>query len=582
MNIPYAAPPIVPVPPVGRDPVNQSALFQRLRGRLLQNQVRGVQHVSLMRFLSILLCSLLIWAAIFGVFAEGFSYLNKQRIPLTGGIVGTIFDFLFLSLSVLLLFSNGIILYSSLFSGPETAFLLSGPARADQVFAYKFQGAVLFSSWGFLLLGSPILIAYGLAFSVPWYFYVFLPLFFIGFVLLPGALGALVCLLVANWLPRHFRQIWIAFALILASCLGWWLYSIKPSNWNEALNRDFVQRLVGQFALAQGPLSPNHWLARGLQAAARGDASQALYYLALVWSNGLFLYVVMTWSAARWYRRGYNLIATGGSLRRRYGGSWLDRTLTGLVAFLDPQTRLLIVKDFRMFRRDPSQWAQVLIFCGLMVLYFANMRRFYQEDIGLAYQNWVSLMNLAATALLLCAYTGRFIFPMLSLEGRKFWVLGLLPLRRDRLVWGKFAFSATWSLLIAEFLVIFSDFMLGMPAIITSIHALTVAVLALGLSGLSVGLGAWMPNFRETDSSKIAVGFGGTLNLIVSLLFLLVEVALMAGPWHLRQAWSDRPQSSPADIVWPILGTVAGLVLGLVAVGLPLRVGARSLRQMEF
>jgi ABC-2 type transport system permease protein len=582
MNIPSTVTEVAPLPPLERVRVHQLLLFQGLRWRLLRNLLGAMWHSSLMRFITLLLCSLLIWGAIFAVFAEAFHYLQMKQIPLTGGIVGIIFDFLFLALSVLLLFSSGIILYSSLFSAPETAFLLSAPVQADQVFAYKFQGAVIFSSWAFLLLGSPILVAYGLAFSVPWYFYVFLPLYFLGFVLLPGSLGALLCLLIANCLPRHFRHLLVAAGVVLVASLGLWIQSIQPSNWNEVLNRDFVQRVVGQLTPAQGPLSPNHWLSRGLRAAARGDTSQALYDLALVWSNGLFLYVVTAWTATRLYRRGYNLIATGGSLRRRYGGNWLDRALTGLVAFLDPQTRLLIVKDFRMFRRDPSQWAQVLIFTGLMVLYFANMRRFYQEDIGQTYQNWVSLMNLAATALLLCAYTGRFIFPLLSLEGRKFWVLGLLPLRRDRLVWGKFAFSATWSVLIAEFLVIFSDLMLGMPAVLTLVHALTVGVLALGLSGLSVGLGAWMPNFRETDPSKIAVGFGGTLNLIVSLLYLLAVIGLMAGPWHVRLAWSDQPVSRLASPVWPTLGTITGLLIGTIAVIVPLRIGARSLRQMEF
>ena len=59
--------------------------------------------------------------------------------------------------------------------------------------------------------------------------------------------------------------------------------------------------------------------------------------------------------------------------------------------------------------------------------------------------------------------------------------------------------SATWAVLIAEFLVVFSDLMLGMPGWIIGLHALTVLVLALGLSGLSVGLGAWMPNFRESE-----------------------------------------------------------------------------------
>jgi ABC-2 type transport system permease protein len=562
--------------------INQPLLFQRLRWRLLRNTLRVTLHGSLLRVVIVLACSALIWGGIFAVTSRAFDFLNEKRIPLAGGIVGTVFDFLFLALTVLLLFSSGIILYSSLFASAESLFLLSTPAAADQVFAYKFQGAVMFSSWAFLLLGSPILVAYGFAFSVAWYYYGFMLLFFVGFVLLPGSLGAMICLVIVNCLPRHFRHVVVLLGVLLVAAVSLWLYRSTPSNWSEFLHRDFVDRLVGQFAAAQGPLSPNHWLSRGLQSAARGEAGQAAYYLALVWSNGLFLYVLTAWMGARLYRRAYNRIATGGTLRRRYGGAWLDRLLSGLVAFLDPQTRLLIIKDFRMFRRDPAQWAQVLIFTGLMVLYFTNMRRFYQEELGQTYQHGISLMNLAATALLLCAYTGRFIYPMLSLEGRKFWILGLLPLRRERLLWGKFAFSATWALLIAEFLVIFSDLMLGMAGRLIAVHALTVAALALGLSGLSVGLGAWIPNFRESDPSKIAVGFGGTLNLIICLLFLLLEVGLMAAPWHWQSLRQDPVNLTTAETWLPRVATLVGLMLGVAAVIVPLRVGASTLRRMEF
>src|SRR5207244_5461558 len=141
-------------------------------------------------------------------------------------------------------------------------------------------------------------------------------------------------------------------------------------------------------------------------------------------------------------------------------------------------------KDFRTFRRDPAQWAQILIFLGLAVLYFSNVRQFYEQDIGRPFQNGISLLNLTATAFLMCAYTGRFIFPLLSLEGRKFWILGLLPLHRDRLLWGKFVFSAAGGLVAAEFLVIVSDLLLGLPAAGVALHALTAAAVALGLSGL--------------------------------------------------------------------------------------------------
>lgn len=567
------------MPARGGGRARQGRVLARLRRRLLRNALASALEAGPLRLAVVIVFSAVIWGAVFGVGAEGFFYLHSRAIPLAGEIIGTVFDFLFLTLAVLLVFSTGIILYSSLYSAAETQFLLTTPLASDQVFGHKFRTAVTFSSWAFVLLGSPLLVAFGLAYQVPWYYYPALLLFFLGFVLLPGSVGALLCLLMVNYLPRRPRQVLGVAGVVLAAGVVLWVRSIRvPEDWATGEGaRDFVQRLVGQFAAAQGPVSPNHWFSQGLLAAAHGNLLRAGYYLALVWSNGLFLYLLVAWASTKLYRRGYDRLASGTGLRRRYGGAWADAALTRALPFLDPQTRLLIVKDFRTFRRDPAQWAQVLVFAGLMVAYFANVRRF-QSEIVESYRNVISFMNLSATALLLCAYTGRFIYPMLSLEGRKFWILGLLPLPRERLLWGKFAFSTTWSLLTAEFLVLFSDWMLIVPGHLIAVHALTVAVLALGLSGLSVGLGACMPNFRESDPSKIAVGFGGTMNLIAGLFFLLVVVGLVAGPWHLEMIGRIGPLSG-----WVLATTtLAGLALGAGAVVLPLRAGARALRRMEF
>jgi len=570
------------VPVSGIDSASRQALvFQRLRWNQLRNGARQFFRASPIRLFTLVLCSVLICGGVFAAAAGGFSFLLRQEVPFAGRIVGLLFDLLFLSLAVMLIFSSGIILYSSLFASAETGFLLATPATADQVFAHKFQGAVAFSSWAFLLLGGPVLLAYGVVYNVPWPFYALLPLFVLGFVLLPGSIGALLCLVIVNSLPRRRKQVLVLGAVAVLAGAGFFIAQALLALSNEHINRNFVQQFTGQLQFAQGTLVPSHWMTRGLQAAARGDRGEALFRLALVWSNGLFLYVLTAWTARRLYRRGYNRIATGAAIRKRYGGAWLDRALNAVLWFLDPQTRHLIVKDFRTFRRDPAQWAQVVIFCGLLTLYFANTRRFYRDDASQPYQNGISLLNLASTALLLCAYTGRFIYPLLSLEGRKFWVLGLLPLQRDRLLWGKFAFSATGALLIAEFLVVISDLSLGMPALVMGLHALTVAVLAVGLSGLSVGLGALLPNFRESDPSKIAVGFGGTLNLLASLLFLIVALCLMALPWHVA-AFSGEDMAEIGITAWQTAGVAAGLVLGVVATVLPLRLGCRALRRMEF
>ena len=88
--------------------------------------------------------------------------------------------------------------------------------------------------------------------------------------------------------------------------------------------------------------------------------------------------------------------------------------------------RLLMVKDLRLFRRDPMQWSQFLIFFGLLGLYFFNVRRFNYDLYYIGWVNMVSFLNLSVVGLLMSTFTTRFIYPMLSLEGQRFWLLGLV------------------------------------------------------------------------------------------------------------------------------------------------------------
>lgn len=573
-----------------RLPVNQARLFQSLRWNLWRNATRLALAHSMVRPITILLSSLFVAVFVFVV-----SYLGLRFMAITfrlrpdEQIGGMLLGVLFFTLGGALIFSTALILNGSLFNTQETAFLLSGPSAEDQVFAYKFQSAVTFSSWAFLLLGGPVLIAYGLVVEAPWYFYPLLPLFFLGFVLLPGAMGGLCCLLIVNYMPRRRKQFVILAIVVATVWSGWYIYRTIAQSKELAQSPEPMGEtagaLLGRISFTRNLWLPSAWVSRGLQAAGHGDIAETVWYLALIWSNGLFAYLVAAWASRKLYRRGLNRLSTGGDLRRKHGGLWLDRILSALMPFVHPGTRLLIVKDFRTFRRDPQQWAQVAIFVGLLVLYFGNIRRlFLSDDIPWAYQNSLSMLNLGSIALLLCTYTGRFIYPLLSLEGRKFWILGLLPLQREQLLWGKFIFSLMGGLVLSLAMMLLSDCMLGMPIGVILIHQVTAVVLAAGLSGISVGLGAIMPNFRESDPSKIAVGFGGTLNLVAGLGFLLVTLLVMAGPWHIFMAFRASGEEPAPMVMWPVvgLGLVGGLVLGFLAVLLPLRAGNRALRQMEF
>lgn len=566
--------------------ISQARVFRNLSQSLFRNELRDMLKTGRIKLFTMVATSTLVALFVFGLSLYGFHSLFRLNIPFKGLIVGGLFDLLFFTLGVMLLFSTGVILYASLFTAPETRFLLSTPATGDRIFAYKFESAIGFSSWGFIVLGLPVLIGYGIISGVPWYFYVFLPLFLLGFVILPGAISAMLCMFLVRYLPRNRRQFLLFLGLALAAGGSFWFYRTAISAKRTLMysgSRDQLESFVGQFALAQHPLVPSHWMTNGLMAAARGEPDAMLLPLAMLWSNGLLAYLLAAFTAKRMYRSAFDRVAGAGSRKKVYRAHISDRIMEWMVFYLDKPTRILVVKDFRTFRRDPTQWVLLFIFGGLLLIGAMNFRQYYRADLDVLDKYIIGVVNVAGTSVLLCAGLSRFIFPLISLEGRKFWILGLLPLKREQILRGKFAFAATGSVLIAETLVLTSDVLLKMSLQGILVHGLTVLVVAVGLSGLNVGLGAYMPNFRETDPSKIVVGFSGTVNMVVGLLFVVVTVSVMVLPLHVAVMMRHFQRlDGPHLPLWIYAGLPVGVLLGILAAWLPMRAGARSLSTTEF
>lgn len=559
--------------------------FRRHRWRLVRNTVRTFMSGSSLRLIMILVCSAIFWTLLFGLFFEGFLFVSKYLDP-KNPIVEYLFSLFFLSLLVMLFVSTGIIVYTGLFQSREAAFLLTTPASADRIFAYKFVEAIGFSSWGFLLLVSPMMVAYGITVPASGAFYGIFLLYLLSFVVIPGGLGAVAAILVANFFPRRQRTILLVVVVaIVAMSVVLALQLLRTPG--EALSNDWLGGLVGRLAFSQHPVLPSRWMSAGLVASARGDWGDALFYLMVLSGHSALAYLVAAVVARDLYRQGYSRVQGGRSTRRRTGWYGFDALFHRVFFFLPHPIRLLILKDLRTFRRDPAQWSQFLIFFGLLAFYFLNIRRLSYDVQSPYWRNLVSFLNLAVTALILSTFTSRFIFPLLSLEGRNFWVLGLLPLKREAILWGKFAFATGISLVASEALVVLSDLMLRMGTAMIALHMGMVAVLCLGLSGISVGLGARLPDLKESDPSKIAAGFGGTLNLLVSLVFIFSIVTALALPCHLYFAGQDASEfrsvvlSEDRFRFWMTVAILVSLVVGAIGTIVPLRIGIKAFQKME-
>ena len=560
--------------------------FRRLRWRLASNGVREILAGSGLRVAMIIICSAIFWVGLFFLFFGGFQFLKNYIPQLAGDFVEYIFGMFFLSLLTMLIFSTGIILYTGMFQSKEANYLLTTPADPDRIFAHKFFEAIAFSSWAFLLLGSPLMVSFGIVREADWKFYVIFPIFFLGFVLIPGGLGAIGAICVAAFVPRRQKTVLVVLitaVIALLFSLGWQVWRTP----GEAFSTGWLDGLLGRLEFSRHPLWPSRWMSVGLVASARGDWNTGLFYLGIVLAHAALCYLIAAVVARDLYRLGYSRVQGGRHSRRRLGFYTIDVIFHRVFFFLPNPIRLLILKDLRTFRRDPAQWSQFLIFFGLLAFYFINIRRLSYDVQKPYWRNMISFLNLSVTALILSTFTSRFIFPLLSLEGRNFWVLGLLPLRRASILWGKFAFSAGISLVATEALVVLSDLMLRMGPAMILLHMGMVAILCLGLSGISVGLGARMPNLKEDDPSKIAAGFGGTLNLLVSLAFICAIVVALAVPCHLYFAGQDNPEFVGSPLTesqfrfWLILAILGSLVVGVVGTIVPLRIGIKAFQRME-
>ena len=553
-----------------------------MRARASRNSLISLRKHSTLKIAVVLVFALGMWVGLFFMFLDAFRFLGKDMIidfkPL---LVEILFAVFFLSLLILLMLSNAIIAYGSLFRSRETAFLLTRPIPAAHIFAYKQSETLLFSSWAFLFLALPLFVAYGVTEHAQWYYYVGSAGFFGAFALLPAALGGFITLLIGRFMPRSPKRIllFVVFAVALMGCL-WAVFVTRAFKLGmEAPGTAWIRNVLGRLTLSQNHLLPSYWMGRGIQHLAAGELREATYRFALLMSTSLFFGMLGIQLARKFYVRAYHRVQVTARKRRTLLGRWFYRLIEKMLVGFSPEMRTLIVKDIKTFLRDPIQWSQVLIFFGLLGVYFLNMRHLQYDLTNEVWNNMIGLLNLVATSLTLSTFTSRFIFPLISLEGRRFWVLGLLPIDRASLIYSKFWFAFVGSFFISEGLIIVSDVMLGVGISVMILHGVTVLSICGGLSGLAVGLGAIYPNLREDNPSKIVGGFGGTLNLICSIFFVAAMITLMALPYHAKFIGRGLDIKLLREISLPM--ALGAIVMAVLATTVPIWLGVRAIRRLE-
>lgn len=586
-------------------------LFWRIKSRIATNHLRDIKrhhyvHVAAGVFtIALLLTTLLV----------GFSFifhwlLHPEQQPFGAPMLKRLVGMTMLAFFSMLTFSNLIIMLTTTYISREVEFLMAQPISHRRLYFCKFSESSLYSSWAFLILAVPFFVALAgigdsvvveggqfmsvvahyrgwrfrdLLPAVHWSFPFLVLALLLPFLAIPASVGAILSMIVTAYFPAK-RAIRLAAALALIGIGGTLLYGrFAGTNLNVGDGRMAeIGRVMKFLGIGDVPWFPSTWFARGVRAALVRDWKETFFWGSMLYSTSFLALDVCRMLAGRLYYRGFCSSRSSGTSRRtREGG--LYRLFDSLLSPIPSSTRALMVKDLTVFWRDPAQWGQLMVLFGLLFIYIANLGNAsqlsrYRIDFPM-FKSLMTLFNLGSTSFILSILTTRFVYPMLSLEGKQQWVIGLAPLGATRLVWSKYALCWFCSLCITAPLVLLSCYMLRADAFVVALSLGTILMMSLGLNSLAIGLGALMPNFQEDNPARIANGLGGTVNIVASMLYVALTCGLLFGVivHHVTGREGGQFMQFMRNAAVPMM-----LGLHALVIVVPLRLGLRHWRRLEF
>ena len=508
--------------------------------------------------------------------AEGFGHILARKLM---GMV-------WLTFFAILIFSNVITALSTYFLSKDLPGIHASSVPRETIFWARLTDTLVDSSWMVLFFGFPVFLAYGIVFKAGLLYYLSLAAVSAPILVLATAVAVIFTMLLVNIFPAHrTRDILFLLGIMMAIVLYLLFRFMRPER---LVNPDAFSSAVSYFASLSTPNSPylpSQWVTEILWPRLKaGTYSEALFYLALLWSTAAAFAVMASWAAHVVYAYAFSKSQEGA---RRVVGSFNPVEFLILVAGkpLAPASRVIIAKDIKTFFRDNTQWSQLLLLLALVIIYLYNFSvlDLKRSPISTFYlQNTISFLNIGLASFVIASLGVRFVFPAVSQEGFAYWIIRSSPLDLKRFLWTKFWIYAPPLVVVAELLIILSNYLLNVTTFMMVISTVTIFFLVLGIVSLGVGLGAVYPRFEAENMAAVATGFGGMIFMIISAIYVALVIILEAWPVYVIFMAQVR---GVALSHWKIFG-LAICLLGVVsahvaAVLIPMSMGRQRLLARE-
>ncbi|MDG2308698.1 MAG: hypothetical protein P8R42_29310 [Candidatus Binatia bacterium] len=520
------------------------------------------------------LLTMAFWIGCFALFVRGLDYF--QTIGDFGPLLTQrLLVLLFVTFAMVLLISNTVSALTTFYLADDVNLLLAAPVDTRLLHHARFIETLISSSWMVLLFGLPAFLAYGVVYEAGPLFYLGTVATLVPFLFIFCAIGVLVTTgLVLLFPAQRARDGLLVLVGLLIGAAFLTARMLRPERLADADGLvGFAAFLVG-FGGSPSPFLPTTWAGEVLIPLLGAREGDPLFFLALLVTTAAVLFFASTALVERvfltaWTRAQQGRIGAGPERR-------LARFLQTVTRPLPRATGLLLSKDVTIFLRDASQWSQLLLLAALVGIYVFNFRALPTSDgtpLAIVLRDVAAFCNLGLAAFVTTAVSVRFVYPMVSLEGRSWWILRSAPISIPELWWSKFCIGYVPLLLLGQVLVAATNYFLDVGHGLTVVFAITLLPLIAAIVSLGLAFGAAYPRLDTQNAAQIATGFGAILYMVVCLGVITVVCALEA--WPVTRLFWTSSKSLPL-LRWepPLIAACFGATF--IALAITFEVARRS------
>ena len=496
-------------------------------------------------------------------------------------ITRKLLELLLLSLFGMLLFSNVVTALSAFYLSDDLELLLSMPIRRDVFYYTRALDTLGQSSWMMAFFGVPLFVDYGLVCDASWRYYALLPVVMGAYLAIPAAIGAVVSSILVTFFPAHrTREALVIIGLMFLMAVLILVRILEPERLVNAQDFDSLAAYVAELQAPTPALFPPRWAVEVLEAAVT-ERPLPWLQLGLLVSGAFAALGASRWVTMRLFADGWTRSQEAREARFARAGLF-DRLLSLVTRPLPRPYAALVIKDVKIFVRDPAQWSQAFLLVSLIVIYLFSVRSLPVDVVRGPYmqsfKDGLAFMNLGAAGFVMAGIAARFQFAVVSGEGRVFWLIRSAPLNATRFLFTKGIPGMVPMLIVGETLIVASNLLLESPPALTAVGAFAALCFAFGISGIAMGVGAAFPDFKVDNIARAAAGPAAMLFMVAALVYVLVVITLLGFPVFLLLRAELRETALTAFELGVTGGAFAAvLALSVTATLLPIRLAAKGL-----